>query len=240
MLRSIAQSRTLSNHRNFHTPHRGYYDNSYRGLSPKETFIRYSSEFAETCRLKPDFSKYSHKNHDHPPSYNCYGFMAHLLGSSHPLAYHEVLAWMHKMKDVISPSLDNRPCPFHYQQFFKSLPKTPASHWEPVEKPEEMQIGDIIAYTPENYHFPEKAEFSDKPTGTHVLTVKQVYGLTPSQVNLLGIDCTKAPHSKQDTRKKGGIGISPVILHFWKNQSAVQWHPKGKKNKREISIGRLK
>ena len=217
----------------------------------KPSFLVTVQDISKKVRQNQVFvSKYSHRNQVSENKYqlNCYGFVCYCIQCFSEPAYKELLKNMAQMtQEKIPRSIDGIPCPFNLSAIIK---KDDLQYWNHIQSLEEVKSGDIIVYLPLNYEPPSLEEPVKKgPTYTHVMVVNQVFPKTDNEFfHFSIIDCTRKPHSKDDTRQKqlmktDGIGQSELLVK--KNEEkencyTLQW--KGKQNVlglKELTVGRV-
>lgn len=223
-------------------------------LSPLNRFIPLPSTSFEILEVAQSIltrceqgilaSKYSLENQS--PSkdhlyFNCYGFIGELLKESSLPSYETIVQFMYKNRSEELPvSVDGIPCPFHYAAFFTSLVMHPNNYWESVQDWQSLQPGDFIVYLPLHYKPKEIIKIQNRKTGTHVMLIEQIIQINQTEIKLVIIDCTRAPHCSEDHRADRGIGRSPLNISVQGEKTSIQWGKNLEKLEKDLFFGRLK
>lgn len=170
-------------------------------------------------------TKYCHANILENEGYffNCYGFVAHIIATTHEDAFKELIYLMKVLDESgIPTSLDpEKPSPYNFFYIFKHLylRELPSQHWEGIEDIFNLKKGDILVYMNPGYVSPlqwDKGDLSNS-SGTHVMVVSEIISKSPDVLDIKIIDSTHKPHNQtNDTRHlhkiTSGIGECCVQL----------------------------
>lgn len=184
-------------------------------------------------------------------AYTCYGFLDHVLTTTHPRALDALLALQKTYLSDLPPSFDGKILPYHLVMLGDRL-HFPTEYWTVIRDIRTIQRGDILSYMDEGYTLLKDPPLNPEGTGTHVMFVDQVEGCVEEDDRILLkiwiMDATGRPHNRLDSRyhhtprlRQNGIGRSPMTLccdksfkRFW-----IQWSNKGRIHEKLMSILRF-
>lgn len=184
-------------------------------------------------------------------AYTCYGFLDHVLTTTHPKALTELLSLQKTYLSDLPTSFDGKILPYHLVMLVERLLNA-TPWWSSIHDMTHIQEGDILAYMDEGYTLSMTPRPLHERTGTHVMMIDHVENMMEEDgritLKLWIIDATRQPHNCHDSRyhkdkyeRKSGVGRSPLIITHMPscNTYHLQWSEQGKKHAKKISILRL-
>jgi hypothetical protein len=206
-------------------------------------FAKLLIDECEKGHLRSIYSLEENKESCYELRFHCYGFISYLLEKICDKAYGAVYTFMCNQAPEIPLSIDHIPCPFHYARFFSSLNYIKNPYWDSIEEHQQLQPGDLIVCLPHHYELKEINHMPSQRPGVHIMLIEEVLNTDHHTIQMSIIDCTRSPHSQEDSRflrQTGGIGRAPLILYKGAQGYLLQWGSNPNRLEKEVFFGRLK